>query len=226
MTHDDFTYKTLLKESFELTKKHFLFLLAVLIINVAIEVLLSKVPSEISPVGGILSLAVSMATTYVVLVIVNGKKPLWSDLVQPFRNYLIPLHYLLAILVLGALFFAGVLVPLVALGINKVIFAGAMVAYVLAAIYFGARFSFFRYFILEDEKLGPIDALKKSWGMTDGRFWKLAGYSAVLILLNMLGLLAFGLGLILTLPMSAIAITLIYKRWSYHRSNAEGRHIA
>jgi hypothetical protein len=226
MTHDDFTYKTLLKESFELTKKHFLFLLAVLAINVTIEILLSKTPSELSPVGGILSLAVSMATTYVILVIVNGKKPLWSDLVQPFKNYLIPLHYLLAVIALGVLFFAGVLIPLAALGINKVVFAVAMIAYVLAAIYFGVRFSFFRYFILENEKLGPIEALKKSWNMTDGRFWKLAGYSAVLILLNMLGLLAFGLGLILTLPMSAIAVTLIYKKWTHSHSPVEGRHLA
>lgn len=53
-------------------------------------------------------------------------------------------------------------------------------------------------------------AMKKSRHMTSGHKWDLFGFFLVVMLLNLLGALAFGLGLIVTIPVTCIALAHIY----------------
>ena len=231
MTHNDFTYKELLRESFELTKKHFLFLFGLLMINLV----LGMITAEIPIVGQLIGIALSIASTCIALLIVGGHTPVYKDMLRPFKTYLTFWHYFLAAITVFFLFavagiiFLGIGGGISAVSSNYIAFGAAGLIFLLVAVYYGTRLSFFRFFIVEDENVGPIDALKKSMSITENRFWKILGFIGILILLNLAGLIAFVIGLAFTIPMTWLAITLLYKRLSnthpIHKHH-EGRHIA
>jgi len=59
-----------------------------------------------------------------------------------------------------------------------------------------------------------MDAIKDSWKMTKGYKWKLLWLGIVVFFFNILGFLALGIGLIITLPVSSIIMTAAYKSLS------------
>lgn len=73
------------------------------------------------------------------------------------------------------------------------------------------------YLVLE-RKLGPIEALKESWRITKGHRWQIALLLGALLGLNLLGLLALVVGLLVTVPISALATVHAY-RFMEHRAN-------
>lgn len=220
MTHNDFTYKELLKEAYELTRKHFVFLLGLLVINLIIGGIASKLPF----IGQLVSIALSVATTCVILLIANGHSPKYEDMLRPFKNYQIAWRYFLATLLMYLAFIAGVFIPIIGYAITRTTanisaFVISLLVFAALAIYYGMRLSFFGFFILDNEHLSPVEALKKSLHMTKHRFWKLAAYGVIFLLLNALGALALVVGLLLTLPMTWLSIALLYKKWSGHEHN-------
>lgn len=84
------------------------------------------------------------------------------------------------------------------------------------------RLGFFGYFIVA-EKAGPIVALKKSGAMTHGHFWRLFGFALLMGLINLVGVIAFGVGLLVTVPLTLIATVYIYETLKSHH---ERRHEA
>jgi uncharacterized membrane protein len=64
--------------------------------------------------------------------------------------------------------------------------------------------------LLVDQKLRPMQAIRLSYAMTNGRKWQFLKFSVVLLLVNLVGLLALGVGLIATLPMSFFAFLYVY----------------
>lgn len=78
---------------------------------------------------------------------------------------------------------------------------------IIAAI----RLGFFG-FIMLDEHLQPIPALKKSFEMTRNHFWKLLGFAFVVGLINFAGALLAGVGMLVTAPFSLLATSYMYDR--------------
>lgn len=64
---------------------------------------------------------------------------------------------------------------------------------------------------LVDRNLGPIEAMKESRRITKGHRWQLLGFWIVVILLNMAGAIAFGVGLLVTVPVTMIAFVHVYR---------------
>lgn len=64
----------------------------------------------------------------------------------------------------------------------------------------------------------PVQAFKESMRMTDGKFWKLLGVLALFIIVNIIGAIPFGLGLIVTLPVTILASAHLYKKLEFHTS--------
>jgi uncharacterized membrane protein len=73
---------------------------------------------------------------------------------------------------------------------------------------------FFGYFIVEEPSTGPTDALRRSSEMTKGHRWELLGLIVLLILINIAGALACGVGLLFTYGITAIAVAYAYKKLS------------
>lgn len=70
----------------------------------------------------------------------------------------------------------------------------------------------FTTFIVIDRELGPIEAMKESNRITHGYKWQLLGFALVLVLINLLGILALVIGLLVTIPVSSLAFAYVYRR--------------
>ena len=73
------------------------------------------------------------------------------------------------------------------------------------------RFQFYQYLIIE-KKSGPIQALKTSWRMTRGSAWNLFILWLIIIIINLAGALALGIGLFFTVPTTMVAMAYVYKK--------------
>lgn len=63
-----------------------------------------------------------------------------------------------------------------------------------------------------DKKFNPIEALKESYRLTRPHLWPLFLFMLVLVLLNLVGLIALVIGLLVTLPVSLIAVAHVYQK--------------
>lgn len=72
-------------------------------------------------------------------------------------------------------------------------------------------FSLVTFLVLE-KGMKPIEALKESRRMTKGKGWDLFLFILVLVLINIVGAIPFGLGLLVTLPVSILAFAHVYKK--------------
>ena len=105
-------------------------------------------------------------------------------------------NYLVAGIIFGIAVFVGLLLCII---------PGIIVAVV---------FMFFGYGIVQQPDLGAVDSLKRSAEITKGYRWQLFGLAILLALINFVGLLACGVGILFTYGISAIAIAYAYKTLS------------
>ncbi len=66
-------------------------------------------------------------------------------------------------------------------------------------------------FLVLEKGMKPIAALKESRRMTKGKRWDLFLFFLVLVLINIVGAIPMGLGLLVTLPISLLAFAHVYK---------------
>jgi uncharacterized membrane protein len=83
--------------------------------------------------------------------------------------------------------------------------ATAILAAVLALMFM------FTTFLVIERELGPIEALKESNRITRGHKWNLLGLLLMLILVNLLGVLALIVGLLVSVPVTMLALTHVYR---------------
>lgn len=81
-----------------------------------------------------------------------------------------------------------------------------LVLLIVPGIIFALMFMF-TTFIVIDRGLGPIEALKESNRITYGHKWSLLGFTLMLVLINLLGLIALVVGLLVSIPVSSLAVT-------------------
>jgi uncharacterized membrane protein len=81
---------------------------------------------------------------------------------------------------------------------------------IVPGIIFGLMFMFATSIVIERE-LGPIDALSESHRITRGYKWPLFGFVLLLLLINVLGVLALIVGLLVSIPVSTLAFVHAYR---------------
>jgi len=69
----------------------------------------------------------------------------------------------------------------------------------------------FSSYLIVDKKKGPIEAMKESWRITNGHKWQLLLFVLAIVGINILGLLALVIGLLVTIPVSALAMVHMYR---------------
>jgi uncharacterized membrane protein len=82
---------------------------------------------------------------------------------------------------------------------------------IVPGIYWAIKFQWFGYCIV-DQKLGPINALKKSAEMTQTVKWQLLGFAFVIVGINILGFLCLFIGLFATVPTTLMAYAFVYRK--------------
>jgi len=146
----------------------------------------------LSLAGWVLGVIISLGLIKVTLAFVDGKKPDFADL---FRAYPLFFRYLLASIVYGLIVFFGFLL------------------FIVPGVIWLVKYRFYLYFLV-DQGAGPMEALSKSAKITQGMLLRLFWFGILLIILNFFGVLALGVGLAITVPVSALADAFVYRKLS------------
>ncbi len=137
----------------------------------------------------IFSIIIRIGYNKVFLKIHDGGTPKFVEIFQEYRTFW---RYL------GV----SILMPLTVL-------AGLLLL-IVPGIIWAVRFSF-SPLIVVDTKTGPVKAMRESWAITKGNFWTLLGFWLVIGLINIAGLAVFGIGLLITIPISTFASVYVYR---------------
>lgn len=105
-------------------------------------------------------------------------------------------------------YFVNLLVSSILFGL---IVGVGLILLIVPGIYLALRLQFYSYYVV-DKNAGITDSLKMSWEKTRGKVLDLLLFALLLIALNILGALALLVGLLVTIPVSFVAVTLLYRK--------------
>lgn len=185
------------------------------------DYLVNRIFGERSTTGLVLSMVIrlvgvfiSMVTTMISLDIYDEGDANLSKTGTMLSKYF---RYLFGKLLYGILVSLALLPELIVIIImrdfsNWVIVPAALLLAV-PAIFLSFRLLYVGYLVV-DRGLGPIAALKESWAITDGQAIWLFLFSMAIVALNLLGLVAILIGLLVTIPMTLMASAYVYRQLS------------
>ena len=151
----------------------------------------SKVLSWIvSIIGMILGIIVSLGMIKISLNFCDNLKSKVSDIFSQYRLFF-------------RFLFAHILYTLIVLA--------GLILFIIPGIYWGIRFQFYEYFII-DKNSRITESLKKSWVITKGSVWNLFLLGLLLGLINVAGALLLLIGLFATIPTTMVAMAFVYRR--------------
>jgi hypothetical protein len=170
----------------------------------------------------ILSVVLGIGFTIITLRIAQGKSASYEDILPSFQT---SVSYIGAVLLAGIVTAVPLLIALILCLIAYVALpnmAAIAVCSVLAAIalvvavYLMLRYVFVRFAILEDGDI--VKSLRTSAHLTAGRKWWLVGFFIVVGLLNLLGVILLMVGLLVTIPVTMLAMAHVYTKLRAHHS--------
>lgn len=125
----------------------------------------------------------------IMLLLIDDRHTEVADL---FNNF----HLFLSYFIASVLYGLGVLIGLLLL--------------VIPGIFLAIRLQFYPYFIIE-QKDSALVSLKKSFNLSQNLSLELLLFGIAVIVLNALGLLFMGIGIVFTYPLTTMATAVIYK---------------
>ena len=144
----------------------------------------------------LIQLFLALGFTKVMLLLIDDKQVEIVDMVNNFRIFL-------SYFVGSFLFGIAVLIGLFLL--------------ILPGIYIGLRLQFYQYYIIEEGD-NSFTALKKSFDATENLVLELLLFGLTVLLVNLGGILIFGIGMLVTYPVTTMATAAIYKSLSSEES--------
>lgn len=141
----------------------------------------------------IIETIVSMGLIKIALEFVKNQKPKISDLYTYYSEVRLFVNYIIGSFLSGIIIFIGFLLL------------------VVPGIILAIKLQFVSYLII-DKNLGPIEAIKKSWEITENQVWNLFLFGLLLGLINLAGVLALIIGLFWTIPTTSLATAFVYKK--------------
>jgi len=119
----------------------------------------------------------------------DGETPVLEDLVSGLQRFWV---------LLGAVFVASIAV---AMGLVLLIVPGIIM--LLRLMFLG--------FVIVDERVGPIDALQRSWDITRGYTMDLFLLFVIMVGINLVGAACLLVGLLVSIPITYLAMAFIYR---------------
>lgn len=200
MTNKNFVFGAAFGAGWARLKEYWLFFVfaytAVFLVSGIFGALAEGPYKDIEPTAGILSLIGYLLRVWlnfnllvITIRIIDGVKPEWRDLFiwrEETVSYVGASILYFIIVFLGCLFF------------------------VIPGIYLALKYGFYGY-IIADRRVSAFDALKMSGQMTDGVKWLIVGFSLASFGVILLGVLAFGFGLLVAIPVVGVAFAFVYR---------------
>lgn len=137
----------------------------------------------------VVHLAIGLGWIRIALRLNDGAPASLGDLMAALPRFF---DYLLASVLYGLIVLAG------------------LVLFIVPGIVWAIRYGFYGFLIV-DRELDPLTALKQSAAMTSHVKGQLFLFGLLCLGVNLLGALAFGIGLLATLPTTAVAMAHVYR---------------
>lgn len=144
----------------------------------------------IAVVFWVVQIIISMGLIHISIKFIKSEKPVFSDLFAKANKII---DYVASSIVYSIIVTIG------------------FILLIAPGVIFMIRFQFYQYLIIEKNK-GPIEALKISWRMTKGSVWNLILFWILVMLVNIAGAIALGIGLLASIPVTMIAMAWVYKK--------------
>ena len=203
MQEKKFSIEEALRFGWENTKSHFGFFAILLVVVFIISAMFSVIENitmremqlvslAARLVSAVVSLILGMGLVRISLKFVDGQPAEFSDLFSGMQNFI---SYAAASILYGLMVFCG------------------FILLIIPGIILLIQFQFATYSIV-DEQTRPIEALKRSAQLTKGTKLNLLLFGLVILLLNFAGLLAFIIGLFVSIPVSMLATAYVYRQLS------------
>jgi uncharacterized membrane protein len=94
--------------------------------------------------------------------------------------------------------------------LHGLVIIGGLILLIIPGIIWAVRFSF-APLILVDTSMGPIASMKESYAITRDNFWPLLLFWLAIGILNIFGFIIFGVGLLVSVPISTFATIYVYR---------------
>jgi len=195
-----FSKKEAINFGWDISKKNFRFFILLFTLVVVVFIILSFIQSLVNEksllslilyiINIVVQIIISMGLVKISLKFCDNEKPKISDL---FSSYPLFFKFLIGSIIYG------------------LIVIGGLILLIIPGIIWAIQFQFFAYLIL-DKGISPIEALKKSSKITKGTKWDLFLFGILLGFINILGALAFLVGLFVTIPATMIATAFVYRK--------------
>lgn len=196
-----FTISSAIKTGWRLTKANRSLLLKVMLTIGALEVIsavtnVKKVATSsdvllvlLSTATGIASAVFIIGLMIISLKLVRGESASYEDILPKWHTIW---RFAVVSIISGAITLIG------------------FILLIIPGIYLMLRFALVKFLIIDKKNLGIMDALHESSNLTIGIKWELLGLLLVILLINILGVIPAGLGLLVTIPISMIALAHVY----------------
>ncbi len=100
---------------------------------------------------------------------------------------------------------------LAAASIYLFMFIGGLMLFIIPGVYWGLKYQFATYLVV-DKKMEIAQAFEESARMVAGYEWDLLSYWLIMLLLNLAGILFFTIGIVVTLPVTLIGYSYLYRQ--------------
>ncbi len=200
LTLETLTFGGLISQGWAVFKANWIKLLGVAVVVIILQVVLSVVQEQLTKngnelLGGVIGIVGSIASTIIgmgwlsiYLKAVRGEE---IEVIDVFTKYDRFFTYLFGNIMSGLVVMVGFLLLIV------------------PGIIWAIKYMFVPYLIVDTQK-GASASLEASGKMTDGMKLRLFFYGLGFLGYNLLGLLALGIGLLVTIPVTALAGTIMY----------------
>lgn len=204
MNQRSFSKSEAIKFGFNTTRKSLKFFIPLTLIILIIDFLPGYLVNQISEgnrafiflinfFGGVLTTIVSIGFLKISLKFIDNQQANLTDLFSSWNNYLLVIKYWLSSVIFGLIVFLGILLFLV------------------PGIIWAIKLQYYSFLIVE-KKMGPIEAFRLSWQITKGNKWQLFLLGILLGLINLLGVLALVVGLLISIPTTMLAQAYVYRK--------------
>jgi uncharacterized membrane protein len=140
--------------------------------------------------GWLIVVVTKMGLYHSALLIAAGQKPGFDEL---YKNWRMLYSWVVASFFFGVVFVIG------------------LILFIVPGLYLWARYGFYPFFILDKES-GPLEALNQSAEATEGMRWPVLLLFLACLGLNLVGILLVGIGLLITVPVTLLALAIVYRK--------------
>ncbi|MFH1289527.1 MAG: hypothetical protein ABIH88_02295 [Patescibacteria group bacterium] len=200
MNNKSFSGEKALSFGWSTFKANIVFLLSLALIPFAISFVSNRLQDSLSEMAvmsmiiglgsWLLSALINIGIIKIALKFVDGKKGEFSEL---FSGGKLLLNFLLTSILYGLIVLAG------------------LILLVVPGIIWAIKYQYSLYLVV-DKNMSPMQAIKTSGKMTSGVKWSLLGFAIIILLINLLGVLALGIGVLVSTPVTFLAVAHVYRQ--------------